>query len=70
MSSLVRLDVSLIFLDSNAATSVMIATNLFLWLLTQYSTLAIRAHKIVYIRDFPGGPVVKTLCFHCREHGF
>ena len=20
-------------------------------------------------RDFPGGPVVKTLHFHCREHG-
>ena len=21
-------------------------------------------------RDFPGGPVVKTLCFHCREYRF
>lgn len=20
--------------------------------------------------DFPGGPEVKTLCFHCRKHGF
>ena len=20
--------------------------------------------------EFPGGPVVKTPCFHCREHGF
>ena len=20
--------------------------------------------------DFPGGPVVKTLCFYCREHRF
>ena len=20
--------------------------------------------------DFPGGPVFKTPCFHCREHGF
>ena len=20
--------------------------------------------------DFTGGPVVKTLCFQCREHGF
>ena len=20
--------------------------------------------------DFPGGPVVKTPCFHCRGHGF
>ena len=22
------------------------------------------------IRDFPGGPVVRTLRFHCRGHGF
>ena len=22
------------------------------------------------VEDFPGGPVVKTLCFHCRGHGF
>ena len=22
------------------------------------------------LKDFPGGPVVKTLHFHCREHGF
>ena len=21
-------------------------------------------------RDFPGGPVVRTLYFHCREHRF
>ena len=21
-------------------------------------------------RDFPGGPMVKTLCFHYRGHGF
>ena len=21
-------------------------------------------------QDFPGGPVVKTLCFHCRGHGY
>ena len=21
-------------------------------------------------QDFSGGPVVKTLCFHCRGHGF
>ena len=20
--------------------------------------------------DFPGGPVVKTLCFHCKGHRF
>ena len=20
--------------------------------------------------DFPGGPVVKTVCFYCRERGF
>ena len=23
-----------------------------------------------YHRDFPGGPLVKTPCFHCRGHGF
>ena len=22
------------------------------------------------LQDFPGGPVVKTPCFHCRGHGF
>ena len=22
------------------------------------------------VRDFPGGSVVKTTCFQCREHGF
>ena len=21
-------------------------------------------------QNSPGGPVVKTLCFYCREHGF
>ena len=24
----------------------------------------------VSIRDFPGGPVVKTSRFHCKGHGF
>ena len=23
-----------------------------------------------HCRDFSGDPVVKTLCFRCREHGF
>ena len=23
-----------------------------------------------FLRDFPGGPAVKTLRFHCRERGF
>ena len=29
-------------------------------------------HKVkdLYSGDFPGGSVVKTLCFHCRGHGF
>ena len=26
--------------------------------------------KDLYSGDFPGGSVVKTLCFHCRGHGF
>ena len=33
------------------------------------STLQLQAFK-VQSRDFPGGPVVKTLRFHCRGHGF
>ena len=29
------------------------------------------AHTHTHTRwDFPGCPVVKTPCFHCREHGF
>ena len=24
----------------------------------------------IYSEDLPGGPVVRTLCFHCREHRF
>ena len=24
--------------------------------------------KMTYLRDFPGGPVVKSLHFQCREH--
>ena len=27
-------------------------------------------HKKCLDWDFPGGPVVKTLCFHCRGRGF
>ena len=23
-----------------------------------------------HLRDFPGGSMVKNLCFHCRWHGF
>ena len=23
-----------------------------------------------YLRDFPGGPVVRIACFKCRGHGF
>ena len=23
----------------------------------------------IFLGNFPGGPVVKTLCFHCRGHG-
>ena len=26
--------------------------------------------RIMGNRDFPGGPVVKTLCFHCESHYF
>ena len=28
------------------------------------------ADKTLATGDFPGGPVVKTLRFHCRGHGF
>ena len=30
----------------------------------------IRELQEMSIEDFPGGPVVKTLRFHCRGHGF
>ena len=26
--------------------------------------------KIGHFRNFPGGPVIKTPIFHCREYGF
>ena len=26
--------------------------------------------KVYFVRDFPGGPEVKTPCSQCREHGF
>ena len=29
-----------------------------------------KSEKSMLRRDFPGGPVVKTLCFQCRGHGF
>ena len=22
------------------------------------------------LREFPGGPVIRDLCFHCKGHGF
>ena len=37
------------------------------WLLKQYSCLHFR---IILDWDSPGGPVVQTLCVHCRGHGF
>ena len=24
----------------------------------------------IHLQEFPGGPVVRTPCFHCRGHGF
>ena len=29
-----------------------------------------RFSKLEASRDFPGGPVLRTLHFHCRGHGF
>ena len=29
-----------------------------------------KTNKKQIVRDFPGGPVVKNLCFHCRGQGF
>ena len=34
------------------------------------ATNSIKTFKRVHIRDYPGGLLVKTLCFHCRGHGF
>ena len=33
-------------------------------------TLCIYNTRISKTREFPGGPVVRMLCFHGREHGF
>ena len=30
----------------------------------------IQVFEISHVGDIPGGPVIKTLCFHCRGHGF
>ena len=30
----------------------------------------LHVNKCATIWDFPGGPVVKTLCFQCKEHRF
>ena len=38
-------------------------------LLAQEKTIWSARLKIK-IRDFPGGPMVKILCFHCRGHRF
>ena len=32
----------------------------------EFKSFSIKLH----IKDFPGSPVVKTPCFHCRRHGF
>ena len=29
----------------------------------------IKENEFTYMWNFPGGPVVKTLCFHCRDTG-
>ena len=53
----------------------------FLMLDTMFSLLAIDQQKWVNVfpkgmvgneprRDFPGRPVVRTACFHCREREF
>ena len=37
---------------------------------TVAGTTAWTCCKNLLLGDFPGGPVVETLCFHCRRHGF
>ena len=37
--------------------------------LTQ-DTMWVNLKNKMLSRDFPGGPVVKTPCFHCRGHWF
>ena len=29
-----------------------------------------KIQKRASLREFPDGPVVRTPCFHCKEHGF
>ena len=41
------------------------------WKKKSYVLILRVAHfKKLALRDFPCGPVVKTLCFHCRGHRF
>lgn len=58
---MVRLDIGLIFLDSNAATSVIIVTNLFYDFQPNTLPWQLDHIKLFIYRDFPGGPVIKTL---------
>ena len=43
--------------------------DLFSMHLVDYS-IHLPSFRIMGNRDFPGGPVVKTLCFHCGGHHF
>ena len=40
------------------------------WNLRGYETIPLIAQYQEYPWDLPGGPVVKTPCFHCLGHGF
>ena len=52
-------------------SSLLMAVSRGIWLQVSKSDSA-GLHKEKYwpLWDFPGGPVVKTLCFQCRGHGF
>ena len=41
----------------------------YLWNLEEKKAV-IQVFEISRVGDIPGGPAIKTLCFHCRGHGF
>ena len=48
----------------------LILCSIYIFSLNYELIMMVMVLMIRIIPDFPGGPVVKTLCFHCKGHGF